>query len=67
MLDVLSAWEVSMNMTDMDSILLELPWLVGKEDIKQALQMRERDVKRHDFKVIWGHLAKHIIQYKKSR
>lgn len=43
MLDVLSAWELSMNMTDMDSILLELPWLVGKEDIKQALQTRERE------------------------
>lgn len=40
---VLSAWGVSVKMTDMDSILLELPRLVGKEDIKPALQMRERE------------------------
>lgn len=54
---VLSAWGLSVNVTDMDSILLVLACLVGKEDIKQALQKRERerDVMRDDFKVTWGH------------
>lgn len=34
---VLSAQEISVNMTDMDSFLIEIPCLVGKEDISQAL------------------------------
>lgn len=38
---VLSAQEISVHMTDMDSFLIEIPCLVGKEDIRQALQMRE--------------------------
>lgn len=55
---VLSAWEISVNMTDMDFILLALPCLVGKEGIKKALQMREKDIMRENFKVTWEHLAK---------
>ena len=41
----------------MDFTLLKLPCLVGK-GLKQALQMREKDTVRDNFKVTWEHLEK---------
>ena len=54
---VLGAQEILANKRDMDFTLLKLPCLVGK-GLKQALQMREKDTMRDNFKVTWEHLAK---------
>lgn len=52
---VLTTRGTSVSMTDMDSVLIEIPCIVGKEDVKQALPMREREnVMRENVKVTWG-------------